>query len=79
VVDSSLNSTNITVADMKPVLVKTGISDGIYIEVLDGLKEGDAVVTGQTITGGGAAGAAAATNPFASGGGGGFGGGRGPR
>jgi len=78
VVDSSLNSTNITVADMKPVLVKTGISDGIYVEVLDGLKEGDAVVTGQTITGGAAGGAAAATNPFASGGGG-FGGGRGPR
>ncbi len=62
---------------MKPVTVKTGISDGIYTEVIDGLKEGDAIVTGQTISGGSATGAAAATNPFASGGSG-FGG-RGPR
>lgn len=68
VVDSSLSSTNLTAADMKPVTVKTGISDGIYTEVLSGLNEGDAIVTGQTITGGGAAGAGAATNPFASGG-----------
>lgn len=31
---------------LKPVQVKIGISDGVYTEVLDGLKEGDLVVTG---------------------------------
>lgn len=31
---------------LKPVTIKTGISDGSYTEVLDGLKEGDEVVTG---------------------------------
>lgn len=34
---------------LKPVTVKLGISDGVNVEVLDGLKEGDVVVTG-TIT-----------------------------
>ena len=33
----------------KPVTVKTGISDGVSTEVLEGLKEGDTVVTGQTV------------------------------
>jgi len=31
---------------LKAVQVKVGISDGVYTEVLDGLKEGDEVVTG---------------------------------
>ena len=31
---------------LKPVTVKAGISDGSFTEVLDGLKEGDVVVTG---------------------------------
>jgi HlyD family secretion protein len=31
---------------LKPVQVKTGISDGAYTEVLEGLKEGDLLVTG---------------------------------
>ncbi len=31
-----------------PVQIKTGISDGIFTEVLDGLKEGDRVVTAMT-------------------------------
>ncbi len=31
----------------KPVTVKLGISDGAFTEVLDGLNEGDAVITGQ--------------------------------
>jgi HlyD family secretion protein len=31
---------------LKPVTVKTGISDGTYTEVLEGLNEGDLVVTG---------------------------------
>lgn len=30
----------------RPVQVKVGISDGIYTEVIDGLKEGDQVITG---------------------------------
>ena len=74
VVDGSISSTNITVADMKAVTVKTGIADSIYTEVIEGLQEGDVIVTGQTITTSTAAGGApAATNPFASGGSG-FGG-----
>ena len=36
-------------AELKPAQIKTGISDGIYTEVLDGLKEGDLVVTGATL------------------------------
>lgn len=31
---------------LQPVTIKTGISDGTYTEVLEGLKEGDVVVTG---------------------------------
>ena len=31
---------------MKPVQIKLGISDGSFTEVLEGLKEGDVVVTG---------------------------------
>jgi multidrug efflux pump subunit AcrA (membrane-fusion protein) len=34
---------------LKPVTVKLGISDGTSIEVLEGLKEGDVVVSG-TVT-----------------------------
>jgi len=65
VVDGSLNSTNITVADMKAVTIKTGISDGVYTEVIEGLKEGDVVVTGQVLTA--ASAANRPTNPFSSG------------
>jgi HlyD family secretion protein len=50
-----------------PVQVKTGISDGIYTEVTDGLKEGDAIVNSSS---GSEALPAAGSNPF----GGGFGG-----
>jgi len=64
---------------LKAVTIKTGISDGTNTEVLEGLNEGDMVVTGVNLP----ASAAAATmrppggNPF---GGGPFGGGgRGPR
>jgi HlyD family secretion protein len=51
---------------LEPVQIKTGISDGIFTEVTDGLKEGDAVVTGSS---GNEAMPAAGSNPF----GGGFG------
>lgn len=35
---------------LKPVQIRTGISDAIYTQVLDGLKEGDEVVVSQNIT-----------------------------
>lgn len=54
---------------LKRIQVKTGITDGIYTEITDGLSEGDKVVTGST--GGETSGTAAAASPF---GGGGFGG-----
>jgi HlyD family secretion protein len=46
------------------VTIKTGISDGITTEVLEGLKEGDRVVTGVTESD---AAATPATNPFGGG------------
>jgi HlyD family secretion protein len=46
------------------VTIKTGISDGITTEVLEGLKEGDRVVTGVTNSD---AAATPATNPFGGG------------
>ena len=52
---------------LTPVTVKTGISDGIFTEVTDGVKEGDIVVNSSV---GGDAQAASGSNPF----GGGFGG-----
>ncbi|MEY2561683.1 MAG: HlyD family secretion protein [Verrucomicrobiota bacterium] len=50
----------------KPVsaTIKTGISDGVATEVLEGLKEGDRVVTGMTESG---AAATPAANPFGGG------------
>jgi HlyD family secretion protein len=47
------------------VTIKTGISDGVTTEVLEGLKEGDRVVTGMTVSG---AAATPASNPFSGGG-----------
>lgn len=35
----------LTSGEPKPVQIKTGISDGVFTEVLEGLKEGDRVVT----------------------------------
>ncbi len=48
-----------------PVQIKTGISDGIFTEVLEGLKEGDRVVT--AVTGKASASARQANNPFTGG------------
>ena len=45
--------------------IKVGINDGISTEVVDGLKEGDIVVTGVAMTG--TAQAAQLTNPFGGG------------
>lgn len=36
--------------DPKPVQIKTGISDGVFTEVVEGLKEGETVVIAQTTT-----------------------------
>jgi HlyD family secretion protein len=47
------------------VTIKTGISDGVATEIVEGLKEGDRVVTAMTESGG--ASATPATNPFGSG------------
>ncbi len=49
-------------ANLTPVQIKTGISDGINTEVLSGLNEGDKVVTGTVFTG-----TAAGANPFGGG------------
>jgi HlyD family secretion protein len=59
------------------VRVRTGISDGTYTEVTDGLKEGDTVIIGVKLPQSSAASAASGgASPF-GGGGGGRGGGRG--
>ncbi|HEY1718760.1 MAG TPA: efflux RND transporter periplasmic adaptor subunit [Verrucomicrobiae bacterium] len=50
----------------QPVQIKTGITDGISTEVLDGLKEGDQIVTGINSSGIGTAGRT--SNPFGGGG-----------
>ena len=47
------------------VTIKTGISDGVTTEILEGLKEGDRVVTGMTESG---AAPTPASNPFSGGG-----------
>jgi len=47
---------------LEAATVKLGITDGTSTEVLDGLKEGDQVVTSAVIPG--AKGGAPATNPF---------------
>ena len=54
---------------IEPLSVKLGISDGFYTEVLDGLSEGDTVITGVMIPGAAAAAAQAGgmNNPFGGG------------
>lgn len=49
--------------ELKPVQVRIGISDGIYTQIVDGLNEGDAVVTGQNFN----LSASGPSNPFAGG------------
>ena len=52
-------------AKLQAVQIRTGISDGIYTEVLSGLNEGDRVVTGTLIVGG--QNSSATSNPFGGG------------
>jgi HlyD family secretion protein len=49
----------------KPMQIKTGISDGVVTEVIEGLKEGDRVVTAEMATK--AQAASTPTNPFSGG------------
>jgi HlyD family secretion protein len=53
----------------QPVHIKTGITDGAYTEVLDGLKEGDVVITGYKYLPSSSSAPAANSNPFGGGGG----------
>jgi HlyD family secretion protein len=48
---------------VSPVQIKVGISDGVYTQVTDGLKEGDMVVIGQNPVGGDSA-QGPSSNPF---------------
>jgi HlyD family secretion protein len=48
---------------VRPVQIKIGISDGVYTQVTDGLKEGDMVVIGQNSIGGDTS-QGPASNPF---------------
>ena len=57
-----------TSPQLKPMQVKTGITDGISTEIVDGLKEGDKVVSG-VVNNDAPSAAAAAANPFAGSGG----------
>lgn len=54
------------VPSLKPTTIRTGISDGVTTEVLDGLKEGDEVVTGMMSSDSAAGGPP--SNPFGGGG-----------
>jgi HlyD family secretion protein len=55
-------------ATLLPVSVKLGITDGVNTAVIDGLKEGDVIVTSATLPGRSSAAAPAASNPFTGGG-----------
>jgi len=54
-----------------PVQIRTGIDDGFYTEVVDGLKEGDQIIVGQNLPAGASA-QPAQGNPFGGGRGRGF-------
>ncbi|HWY74111.1 MAG TPA: hypothetical protein VN281_00760, partial [Verrucomicrobiae bacterium] len=50
----------------RPVQIKTGINDGIYTQVVDGLKEGDDIIVGLNITTADSS-AQGSSNPFGGG------------
>jgi HlyD family secretion protein len=55
--------------ELKPVKIQTGITDGVSTEVVDGLKEGEQVVTGLlTMQGNSSSGMQRPSNPFGGGG-----------
>jgi HlyD family secretion protein len=51
----------------KPVQIKTGINDGVFTQVVEGLNEGDEVIVGQNVAPGSES--ARGSNPFSGGGG----------
>jgi HlyD family secretion protein len=53
-------------ARAQPVQIKTGISDGVMTEVIEGLKEGDSVITAELASK--SPGASPPPNPFSGGG-----------
>jgi HlyD family secretion protein len=53
---------------LQPVRVKTGVSDGTSTEIVDGLKEGDAVITGVRLQSQNSGPAPGGANPFGGGG-----------
>jgi len=53
---------------LQPVRVKTGVSDGTSTEISDGLKEGDAVITGVKLQSQNSGPAPGGANPFGGGG-----------
>ena len=57
-------------ATPQAVRAKTGISDGVFTEVTEGLKEGDLIITGIKLTPAQSAAAPAGASPFGGGGGG---------
>jgi HlyD family secretion protein len=52
--------------ELKPVQVRIGITDGIFTEIVEGLKDGDKIVSG--IINGDSSSSATASNPFGGGG-----------
>ena len=55
-------------AKPEPVSIKVGITDGVASEIIDGLKEGDTIITGLQVTGTGASATPAPANiPFGGG------------
>ena len=50
---------------LRPVQIKTGITDGVFTEVTEGLAEGDKIVTG--VVSPESSGSAAGSNPFGGG------------
>ena len=49
---------------LKPIQIRTGISDGIYTEVVSGLKEGDQIVTSSFMVGSSGSKPSSSSNPF---------------
>jgi len=57
-----------TAPALQPMRVKTGVSDGAFTEIIDGLKEGDAVITGVKLQSQNSGPAPGGANPFGGGG-----------
>lgn len=68
----SAASTPSGVVTPQPVRVKTGISDGAFTEITDGLKDGDVIITAVKLPQAQTATPPAGASPFGGGGGGGF-------